>query len=516
MQSFLSPYPGRYTSCVRRGVDWVTTECLQGIAGGVCWRLQAAGEEDVPDWPMVEGEPLPGIAEIIDQRRLSGRPVKLLELTTVDRSVVCIWPVSIEQRSLRGVAFTVMVSAGDDFFDYLPLPLKNDFLRFRPALMAVAQAVGADGVLFAHCLPPWGDDMERWKHGFFNRIFDARIGGEGWRFLTRKESLRRHRNRARKSLCYRVEHLHGNLPAHVAEEIAALHRERWAFDNVESMFANPRRAESYAACASRLLTTLIWDGQKLFAAHIGLRFGETLLWHTPVINLRYLTFSPLEVLLLETVEMCEREGIQVIDYGLGDETYKPRFSNTIRSVANFFLPATFRGWLVHVLWRLGFLSGMRQRLALLRARMPFRLRFSSKSKWFSPQPTTRYEPTMTVESVAGFPRLVDVFRICEWPLRREHYERLREGWVFHYQASLRAGIWSQSSAAVSSVLTDVLSLRDPIGDDENVVKLLSGLANASKCELLDDLRYASLYLALADLGWKKSGISIFSSESAST
>lgn len=173
-----------------------------------------------------DAAPVPTLAEIVRQRQLVGQPVALLELAA-DAAGGVAWPVALEHRTLRGVPMTLIVAAGDDFFDYLPLPFPagQGFSGVAPALRAAAASVGADGVLLPHCVAPWPADSARWRREYANRCFDVGLDATGWDALARKESLRRHRNRARKTLAYRVEHRRGPLPEALGATVAALHRE---------------------------------------------------------------------------------------------------------------------------------------------------------------------------------------------------------------------------------------------------------------------------------------------------
>lgn len=458
-----------------------------------------------------DAAPMPTLAEIVRQRELAGRPVSLLELETEGAGGVA-WPVTLEHRTLRGMPMTLIVAAGDDFFDYLPLPLPagRDLGGVLPALRAVAASVGADGVLLPHCVAPWPADSGRWRREFANRCFDVGLATKGWDALARKESLRRHRNRARKVLDYCVEHLHGPLPETLGATIAALHRERWAFDGVVSPFADPRRVASYAAVSDRLLTTVLRDGDSVLAAHVGMRFGGTLIWHTPVINLRYLACSPLEILLLETVEECARLGVKVLDYGLGDEAYKDRFSNASRPVADLFLPASVRGWVVHCQFRLSLLAGWRARLSALRQWLSERYPRADERRLCSPDGWPSAAATdPDIEAVAEFARLVDLFRSAGWAPRRRHFELLRRGAVFLYRegGGLPAGLWLSRDPAGNAAGAPGLALaggrlHQPLGSDTALLHLLAGVRHPVPVTLNLPADRADLAAALKRLGWR--------------
>lgn len=410
-----------------------------------------------PDGGRGATPPLPGPDELYAVQRAAGLPERLLEIGDGDDLLARI-PVREERRTLRGVPLRLLVTPGDDFFDYLPSPFRpgTGFAALRRPLRRALAGSGADALLLPHLLAPLPEGSEAWQDPFANRYFDAGRADKGWAGLTGKDSLRRHRNRARRELAYRVEHIAGRLPADLLARIAELHRERWAFDGVRSLFADPARPAQYQACAQRALLTLVFDGEALLAAHIGLRFGETLIWHTPVINLRYLAWSPLEVLLLETAEECARTGVRVLDFGLGDEAYKSRFANALRPVVNLFVPCSWRGRLVHCLLRRDGLRGLRRRLAALRAKLSGAWP-AERDVWLLPPaggtlPSCPDAPLP--EAVGDFSRLVDLFRAAGWPLRRAHHERLRRGGIFlalpagEVAGNGPAGIWWQAGDAL--------------------------------------------------------------------
>lgn len=480
-------------------------EPIDGLAAGVRCSLRAAVEADRH---LTLGEPVAGVdrplpqpGELVAQRQLAAKAVSILEFHKEGRLLASL-PVAIETRVVRGLPLKLLVGVGDDFFDYLPLSVQDGvaFSELQPALRATLTEFGVDALLMSHLLPPLPSGCAQWETTFSNRRFIVSAAEDGWAALTRKDSLRRHRNRARKTLEYRVEHVCGRLPDSVLTQIAALHRERWAFDGIRSQFEDPARPSYYTACAERMLTTLVHDGEVLFAAHVGLRFGDTLIWHTPVINLRYLAYSPLEVLLLETLEECARRSVGVVDFGLGDEAYKARFSNSLRPVVNLLYPASLRGWAAHALMRLNILGRLRKR-ALLWRNWLRGLRSTASGTWLA-APQGGKAPGGAVvaeaaETITDFSRLVDVFRGAGWPLRREHYERMRQGQTFVCQDAGGAspvGVWCQTGKEFS------FDRVRTFGDATTVAHDAQGGAAANQADLVSRLASASP-AAVADGRW---------------
>jgi hypothetical protein len=342
-------------------------------------------------------------------------------------------PVELRRLSIRGVPLAVLCLAGYDLFDYLScgaigLPehvavagLRNSALR-----------LGAHGIFLQHLhgvVPP---DFGRFAHPFRNRVFDVDVAERGWLALTNKESLKRHTNRARRTLDYRVEHRNADCDDALLEEIARLHVERWAFDGHASALADVRRLDQYRVSRRRWIVTVIRDGETLMAAHVGFRFGGTLWWHTPAINIRYLDWSPLQILLRETALECQRLGIRRLDFGLGDEPYKDRFANAEHPVWNWFIPASPRAWLAHRLLGMTRLKG-----GLARCRRWWE---GLRSRSGSGETTVAF-PAAVVDNrpdprgaelveAGDFATLVDLFRRSGIQVRRDEYDRLRSGQHF--------------------------------------------------------------------------------------
>ncbi|MEM1066237.1 MAG: GNAT family N-acetyltransferase [Pseudomonadota bacterium] len=99
-------------------------------------------------------------------------------------------------------------------------------------------------------------------------------------------------------------------------------RERWARVMVERL-----RDLSAPGCTGAL--SVLWVGDRVAAAHFGLRSGRYWHWWFPVYDPAFARYSPGKLLLLK---LCEHVASvetseTAIDLGKGDETYKASFSN---------------------------------------------------------------------------------------------------------------------------------------------------------------------------------------------
>jgi CelD/BcsL family acetyltransferase involved in cellulose biosynthesis len=453
------------------------------LPGGTVLRLLRAWPDPLPAaWVELWGDTgglAPPLGEIAAHLRAGGGEIWTIELSR-DGHPLAVIPLRPESRRVRGLALNVLASAGSDLYDYLPLAVAGEVPAddLHAALMTAGRRLRADALALDHLLPPCPPVLARYARSFENRCFDATRSADGWATLTRKESLRRHVARARRELQYSTTHHSGEISEALIREIAQRHIERWRFDEIASPFLRPERAEHYCLSAGRALVTVLRHGEEMLAAHFGLRAGDdTLLWHTPVINIRYLPWSPLEILLLETVEECARRGLRVLDYGLGEEAYKRRFSNTGRPVLNLFLPVSVRGRLAAGLLGLPAARGLRRRLGGWLTRLRTARAAVARRRCFavSSQAVPPDVPLLVLREARDFPEYVDLMRSAGQPVRRPDYDRYRRGLRFLALVdgrSLLAGAWLRP-VGESGEITD---LRSQPGNPEALVPFLLQLS----------------------------------------
>ncbi|WP_345037420.1 GNAT family N-acetyltransferase [Georgenia daeguensis] len=73
--------------------------------------------------------------------------------------------------------------------------------------------------------------------------------------------------------------------------------------------------------------TVLYAGDAVVAAHLGLQSRRTVAWWFPVYDPRFGPYSPGLLLCLELAEAMAEHGADVLDLGKGDEPYKDRLSN---------------------------------------------------------------------------------------------------------------------------------------------------------------------------------------------
>jgi CelD/BcsL family acetyltransferase involved in cellulose biosynthesis len=303
------------------------------------------GDED-------QGLPSPSLAELMAYHAVVGGELFLPQVRA-DGQARALAACTVADRQVHHMPMRVYEPLGHDLYDYPQVWARTS--ESLTALFGVmrdeARSAGADAILFPTVVLPNGmEPPAHTRHGE-TCLFDARREPSGWAWFVAKKSLRYQRNKIRKAFRYEVVHKRGEeiTPADIAA-LGRLHEERWAFDGIESKFSTDTRAAEYLCYpANKILTTLTIDGEVL-AMNFGMAFGETFLWHTVVVNVKYLDLSPLQVLLLETAEMCDAHGFQCLDFGVGDEPYKERFANARRTVYHIFQPLSARARLASASW----------------------------------------------------------------------------------------------------------------------------------------------------------------------
>ena len=260
-----------------------------------------------------------------------------------DERIVCAGLFSKSKRQLLGINYNILYLYGYSFFDYnqvyiLP-KFKNEFfilLRKYSKLQAL-DLVLLENIKFPVLL------INSILQKKTIQIFDSTLSSKGFTFIAGKKSLKRHRNIVKRDFEYKVKHLKGSMILDENyQDLIYFHKERWAFDNVCSSFEDMTRINFYKNLKENSLMTVITLNNELLALHFGILNDKRLIWHTPVLNVKFLEFSPIEVLLFETSNFCESNNLRFLDFGLGDETYKYRFSNSEECIYDYIIPLNFR------------------------------------------------------------------------------------------------------------------------------------------------------------------------------
>lgn len=88
---------------------------------------------------------------------------------------------------------------------------------------------------------------------------------------------------------------------------------------------------------------VLYYGDDLVAAHLGLLGGERLHYWFPVYDPTYARYSPGKVLLSEVMKCCGSLGVKVIDFGEGQADYKVAIATETRDLAKVVVAPGLRG-----------------------------------------------------------------------------------------------------------------------------------------------------------------------------
>ena len=128
--------------------------------------------------------------------------------------------------------------------------------------------------------------------------------------------------------------------ADLTERMIALKRERYRAIGAADNFADPAFAEFYRAAArcpdlGVHISALYLDGMAI-ALHWGLRANPIMYYLMPAFDAGdYERYSPGLVFLLEFIERCSREGLDRLDFTIGDEEYKSKWRDRSMDLSRF-------------------------------------------------------------------------------------------------------------------------------------------------------------------------------------
>lgn len=365
----------------------------------------------------------------------------------------------ISRERVGGQRLLSYKNFGTHFFDYTRLNYDEGCLdALLGQLREDAATLGADCVLLRNVLLH-GEDVPQYGSSYLKRTcyYDAHGEAVPYDSLLRKKSVKRHVNKCRRELGYDCVNLvDTEISGSEIDQLGALHKETRAFHDTESAFFRKETYREYSvALDNRVLTKLVHDGE-IVACHYGLRFGDQMIWHTPVINIKYLEYSPLEVLLFESITFCRDNGIYVFDLGIGDEPYKKRFSNRERMVYDILIPVSLKAHFARAVkdldYRVGvsrFIANLKQAtISYLDKSVPtLRSRYSCYEISCDIEPSENALQFLPVQDFSGF---VDLSRSIDLPAEKQHYQNYREGSWFTRIADpsgqILAYAWQNDSA----------------------------------------------------------------------
>jgi CelD/BcsL family acetyltransferase involved in cellulose biosynthesis len=158
--------------------------------------------------------------------------------------------------------------------------------------------------------------------------------------ILNKSSLRRRQNGLARSGALTVRHLKR------ADEIEPLldcffdqHVRRWAPTSSPSLFVDPRNREFYRhltrnlSSSGWLLFTVVEHDGRPIAFHYGFDRHGVVTWYKPSFDPAFASRSPGLALLRHLIEYAVTNRRRELDFSLGDEAFKSRFTNHVRRAA---------------------------------------------------------------------------------------------------------------------------------------------------------------------------------------
>ena len=127
------------------------------------------------------------------------------------------------------------------------------------------------------------------------------------------------------------------------------HIRRWTATSTPSLFLDARNREFYRGLTARLaprgwlhFSTVEFEGEPI-AFHFGFDFGGVVTWYKPSFAIEHAAHSPGMVMLRHLIGDAIEQGRSELDFTVGDEPFKRRFTNTVRNTSQirvFREPAT--------------------------------------------------------------------------------------------------------------------------------------------------------------------------------
>ena len=157
------------------------------------------------------------------------------------------------------------------------------------------------------------------------------------RRLVDKPSLRRRQNHFERNgrLSFSDLTAASEIEPHL-ERFFEQHIARWSGTSTPSLFCDPANRAFYRELMRRLdgtgwlLFSLVeFDGQPI-AAHYGFDYDDAILWYKPSFDPAFASRSPGLVLVRHLIRRALAEGRRELDFTIGDEAFKRRFTNTVR------------------------------------------------------------------------------------------------------------------------------------------------------------------------------------------
>jgi len=162
------------------------------------------------------------------------------------------------------------------------------------------------------------------------------------RRVLRKKTVRRRCNYLKKAGDFKVFHVETVEEAmRYLEPFFAQHIKKWNGSSPSSLFLKQENRDFYHNLVYALLpgglllfTVLEFDGRPI-AFHFGFDYASKVIWYKPSYDPDYGRRSPGTVLLKHLIEYCLDRGRNELDFTIGDEPFKRRYTNLVRKNGDF-------------------------------------------------------------------------------------------------------------------------------------------------------------------------------------
>lgn len=167
---------------------------------------------------------------------------------------------------------------------------------------------------------------------------------EAAKVISNKKSLLRRLRHFNKRGQYEVLHLfdHAEIGKYL-KEFFDQHILRWKNSRTPSLFLEEKNRIFYEEltrkiCIHRwLIFSVIKSKGVPIAFHFGFDHNNIIMWYKPTFNPSFSKYSPGQVLLKELLDYAIFGGKEELDFTIGQEPFKKRFSNTVRRNLSFFI-----------------------------------------------------------------------------------------------------------------------------------------------------------------------------------
>ena len=410
---------------------------------------------------------VPSFKEIINIAQSREENLVLLSLE-LDGKIVALAFFSQSVRQLSSLKYNSLFLYGFDFFDYNPIFIQEGFEKeYIEFVKKYASENNIELIIFDNISDSFSSIKSVRESQKIN-FFDKTISENNFDFIINKKSLKRHKKKVLNKN-YSVSHFRGNeITDDLISQFSDLHKERWNFDNIESSFESDKRKINYLQSTSNKLLTVIKVNNEILAMHFGMIYNDSLIWHSPVLNIKFYEFSPIEILLLETSIFCNENNMRILDFGLGDEIYKNRFSNQNKSIHTYYFPLGFYQKIkivssiflrdIGVNNFISFLKKINHKLNIISNSVNV---YKREYKVIQEIKSTNSKVNFHV--FENYSELVNYFREMKKPLKRYHYKRLMSGDVYYCLSSRNDIVcsgWSSSRSLYVSEINKTLNIDD--------------------------------------------------------